>query len=67
MGNKIIEAGFGNLLSFISSNTSIGPTIKNFAELNEKPQYVKTTGMPVNMMRIILLPEDNTRSYTWSI
>ncbi|WP_241629036.1 hypothetical protein [Rosenbergiella epipactidis] len=42
MGNKIIEAGFGNLLSFISSNTSIGPTIKNFAELNENPQYVKT-------------------------
>ena len=35
MGNKIIEAGFGNLLSFISWNTSIGPTIKNFAELNE--------------------------------
>ncbi len=67
MGNKIIEAGFGNLLSFISSNTSIGPTIKNFAELNENPQYMKTIVMTVNMIRVILFPEDNTRSYTWSI
>jgi hypothetical protein len=41
MSNKLIDAGFGNVLAYISGHTNALPTINNIANINHKGSVIK--------------------------